>query len=385
LTEDRGAAVPLASNSAQVPPGANADPPLRAVAFDELPGWRADDALAAFRAFKASAAHMLEGRKELRNARAPSEALLGASRRAVEQECQDNAAARAFFEAQFTPWEIGPDQTAAFFTGYFEPEFEGSLERTPRFQAPILRRPPNLVTLAMGEALPDCDFTLTSAIRDGHRVLPCPDRADIETGAFDGRGFELVWLQDRVAVYIVQVQGCARVMLANGKIIRLRYGGRNGWPYTSIGRLLIGRGAIAADAMSLETLMGWLRAHPGQAESLMRENRSYVFFERADWLREHEGPIGGAGVSLTAGRSIAVDRGVWSYGLPFFIDVDRREIGAGSARWRRLMIAQDTGAAIVGQARVDIFFGSGAVAGTLAGRQRHHGRLFVFLPRARAK
>jgi membrane-bound lytic murein transglycosylase A len=370
---------PLADD-AQKPFDRGPDAPLRCVGFDELPGWRADDTLDAFRVFKRSAKHVLKRREALRAAKAPSKALIGVFRAAIEREPYCSTDARAFFESQFDPWEIGRND-AAFFTGYFEPEFEGSLERTSEFQAPILRRPSNLVTLSRGEIVPDCRFPLTSVIGDGNRAVPCPDRAAIEAGALHGRGLELVWLRDQTAVFVVQVQGSARVLLPNGKVIRLRYAGRNGWPYTSIGQLLIARGAIAAEVMSLEMLMGWLRAHPAEADALMRENRSYVFFELADYLQAHEGPIGGAGLSLTAGRSIAIDRDVWSYGLPFLIDVCRPEMGTGSGRWQRLMIAQDTGSAIVGRSRVDIFFGSGPAAGTVAGRQRHYGRLFVFLPR----
>jgi membrane-bound lytic murein transglycosylase A len=357
------------------------DASLGRVGFDALPGWRADDAFEAFSAFRRTARHVIQCGAELRACRLPSKALTAAFRAAIEHEGDTIVDARAFFEANFTPWEIGRNQEA-FFTGYFEPEFEGSMERTSRFQVPILRRPRDLVTLAQGDRAPNCDLPLTSAISNGNRLLPCPDRAAIEAGAFGAQGLELVWLEDRAAVFIVQVQGSARVLLPDGTTIRLRYAGRNGWPYTSIGRLLIARGAIAAQTMSLEGLMGWLRAHPTEGEALMRENRSYVFFERADSLEPSDGPIGGAGVSLTAGRSIAIDRGIWSYGLPFFIDVERPTRTASSGRWRRLMIAQDTGSAIVGGARVDIFFGAGAADGTLAGLQRHHGRLFVLLPRS---
>ena len=357
------------------------DASLWQVGFDELPGWREDDMFEAFSPFRRTANHVVEHGTALRACRSPGKALIATFRAAIKQEGDRMFDPRLFFEANFTPWEIGRNQEA-FFTGYFEPEFEGSMERSSRFQVPILRRPRDLVTLAQGERVPTCDLPLTSAISNGNRLLPCPDRAAIEAGALSAQGLELIWLEDRAAVFIVQVQGSARVLLPDGMSIRLRYAGRNGWPYTSIGRLLIERGAIAAQAMSLEGLMGWLRAHPAEGEALMRENRSYVFFERADSLKPQDGPIGGAGVSLTAGRSIAIDRGIWSYGLPYFIDVERPALDARLDRWQRLMIAQDTGSAIVGQARVDIFFGSGAEAGRLAGRQRHHGRLFVLLPRS---
>jgi membrane-bound lytic murein transglycosylase A len=361
-------------------------PALRAASFDELRNWAADDALAALQVFKAAAAFMLEGGAVLRPARVPSAMLLAVCRAALSARAHDAVEARAFFEAHFEPFEIFsdtplPPREKPFFTGYFEPGTKGALTPGPRFQAPILARPLDLVTLPRAERLPGSDEVLTSARRVARRLLPFPDRAAIEAGALAGQGLELVWLKDRVEVFIIQVQGSARVKLTDGRLIRLRYAGRNGWPYTSVGRLLIEKGAIAEHEMSLEVLTGWLRAHPREAEAILRRNRSYVFFAIETAHGPEEGPIGGAGVPLTAGRSIAVDRGLWCYGLPFWVDVDRPLSGGGWGRWQRLMIAQDTGAAIVGAGRVDLFVGSGAAAGTLAGRQRHHGRLFVLLPR----
>jgi membrane-bound lytic murein transglycosylase A len=354
---------------------------LRQVGFGELEGWGADDLAAAFRAFRAGASHTLDRRPELRPAQAPDEGLLAACRAALADAPRSGAEARAFFERWFAPWEVLPHKEAPFFTGYFEPEVEGSLARSQAFPCPILARPADLVTLPQGEILAGSDVPLSSVRRqvDG-RLLAYPDRAAIDKGALAGQGLELVWLRDRVEVFIIQVQGSARVRLADGNAIRLRYAGRNGWPYTSIGRLLIEKGAVAAEAMSLEALTGWLRANPEDAQALMRRNASYVFFAIDEALGPDDGPIGGAGLSLTRSRSIAIDRSLWPYGLPFWIDVDRPEPEGRFGRWQRLVIGQDTGAAIVGPGRVDVFFGSGAAAGALAGRQRHHGRAFVLLP-----
>ncbi|MBV9591323.1 MAG: murein transglycosylase A, partial [Hyphomicrobiales bacterium] len=353
---------------------------FRPATFCELRDWEKDDALAAFAVFKAGARAMIEGRGALRPAQAPSASLVEISRAALSQDPRGVFEARAFFEAHFEPFEIFPEATAEtnerpLFTGYFEPMTEGSRERSAKFQAPILKRPADLVTLPQGEHLEDCDMPLTSARREGERFLPFPDRAAIEEGALEGQGLELVWLKDRVEVFVVQVQGSAQVTFADGHRVRLRYDGSNGWPYTSIGRLLIEAGAIDSDEMSLEALTGWLRAHSEKAKSLMHRNRSYVFFALEDALRPEDGPIGGAGIPLTAGRSLAIDRDVWSYGLPFWVDVARVALDGGRDRWERLMVAQDTGTAIVGAGRIDLFIGSGAAAGAVAGRQRHHGRL----------
>jgi membrane-bound lytic murein transglycosylase A len=192
----------------------------------------------------------------------------------------------------------------------------------------------------------------------------------------------VLYLREPDEAFIIHVQGSARIRLTDGTVMRVAYAGRNGHPYTSIGRILVERGEIPLAEMSLERLMAWLRDHPGPARDLMRMNRSYIFFREATELAPEDGPIGGAGVPLTPGRSLAVDRALWSYGLPVWLEgelplsLDRTEpLG-------RLMIAQDTGSAIVGPARGDFFFGSGPEAGTRAGLLRHPVRFVVLRPKA---
>ncbi|MGH6869159.1 MAG: murein transglycosylase A, partial [Methylocella sp.] len=243
----------------------------------------------------------------------------------------------------------------------YEPIADGSLTRSRDFNAPVFAQPDNL---------------------DAHAVYP--DRAAIEAGALDGHAAPVAWLRDRVEVFFVQVQGSARVRLANGKVLRLVYAGRNGHSYTSIGRILIDAGEIARADMSLATIKHWIRAHgqyPGDAgAALMHRNKSYVFFSPHEECAPASGPIGGQGISLTALRSIAVDRAIWTYGLPFWIAADLPWRGSTPSPFRRLMIAQDTGAAIKGPARADIFFGSGDDAGARAGDIRHAGDIVVLLP-----
>ena len=179
---------------------------------------------------------------------------------------------------------------------------------------------------------------------------------------------------------MVHVQGSARVRLPDGQIIRLGYAGRNGHPYTSIGRILVDRGHIQPQDMSLARLKAWLRAAGQDGVRLMQQNRSYIFFKIEERLDLDQGPVGAAGLSLTPLRSIAVDRTLWHYGLPFWLNADIPWEGPQNAKFRRLMIAQDTGSAIVGPARADIFFGTGDPAGTLAGNIRHEAQLHVLLP-----
>jgi membrane-bound lytic murein transglycosylase A len=315
---------------------------MQSVGFDRLAGFGEDDALAAFRAFRGVA----EAAPPLRAAQAPSPALVSAFRAALAAEPADAEAARAFFVAHFEPRHVG----RGLLTGYYEPWVEGALAPSPEFSAPLLKRPADL-------------------------AAPYRTRAEIEAEMRD----PLVWLKDAVEAYLIQVQGSARVTLPDGRRRRLVYDGRNGRPYASIGRLLIEAGEIPEAEMSLARLKAWLRADPARGRALMRRNESFVFFRFGE--DDGEGPIGGAGRPLTPLRSLAVDRALWSYGLPFF--------PSGALPWRgereepfgRLMIAEDTGTAIVGPARADLFFGGGDEAGARAGAIRHEAEMFVLWPR----
>lgn len=333
------------------------------LAFADVRGFAEDDHAGAFAVFQRSCACVIEGRPSLRKAVPSSPALIEICRRALALHSPGGSRARQFFESHFRPFRVTTPQDAAlsgFFTGYYEPIVDGSLTPSADFTAPILA-PPRTVSAR-------------SAL---------PDRAAIEDGAIGDRASPIVWLRDPVEVFLIQVQGSARVRLEDGRSLRLVYAGRNGWPYTSIGRILIESGAIPQGAMSLAALKQWIRAHgqqPGEeGAELMRHNQSYVFFALAPGLDAEAGPIGGAGLSLTPLRSLAVDRDIYPYGTPIWIDADIPEAMPGS-RLRALMIAQDTGSAIVGPARADIFFGSGDEAGARAGAVRHGGEFIVFLP-----
>jgi membrane-bound lytic murein transglycosylase A len=309
--------------------------------------------------------------------------LIAAAEAAIRFGVGSGEAARAFFTAHFRPRRIvaGP----AFFTGYFEPVVDGSLTRSAEFSAPILSRPVDLVTLAADAPLPSPDGPLQAALRapDGS-LVPCPDRAAIETGVLAGRAEPILWLRDSVDVFIIQVQGSARVRLHDGRMLRLSYAGRNGWPYTSIGRILVEEAHIPAAEMSLARLKEWIRENGpevGQAGgALMQRNRSYVFFQAEEMTDDVPGPTGAHGVSLTPWRSLAVDRALWSYGLPFWIEAELPWHEPTPTAFRRLMIAQDTGSAIVGPKRADIYVGSGDEAGRIAGGFRHQGEMVVLLP-----
>jgi membrane-bound lytic murein transglycosylase A len=338
---------------------------LSRVSFADLDDFWQDDHIEAFQVFERSCAAIAANVPPPRKGVAASAALKAIAQAALRQEMREPAQARRFFEAYFRPFRMAAKipwaSDAGFLTGYYEPIVEGSLRPCRDFTAPVLGWPDNLDASA--------------------RIA---DRAAIEAGALDSHAAPVVWLRDPVEVFLVQVQGSARVHLADGSRLRLTYGGRNGHPYTSIGRILIDSGEIAEADMSLATLKQWIRAHgqnPGDAgAALMHRNKSYVFFSLHDECEPARGPLGGQGISLTALRSIAVDRAIWTYGLPFWIAADLPWRGSTSSPFRRLMIAQDTGSAITGPARADIFFGSGDDAGARAGDIRHAGNVVVFLP-----
>ncbi len=361
-----------------LPPGTRVAP----LAFEALPGWAVDDHAAAFAAFLETCRPVVENGPSLRVAAVPSPALVAICRKALATSPGVMPAqARAFFETNFTPFEIIPESGAGFLTAYFEPVIEASLERRDEFPVPVLARPADLVTLQPGERLSPPFDALQAARKTAGGLEPFPDRAAIWAGALDGQGFEVAWLRDHAELFITQVQGSARLRLPDGRMTRLVYSGRNGYPYTSIGRKLVESGEIPLPEMSLARLMGWLRANPARGRALMEENRSYVFFTRDDSAPQDRGPTGGAGVPLTAGRSLAIDRNIWPYGLPVQISVEPLMPEGGRRKIERLMIAQDTGSAIVGPARGDYFMGTGPGAGERAGLVRDACRFIVLWPK----
>ncbi|HZZ60717.1 MAG TPA: MltA domain-containing protein [Roseiarcus sp.] len=354
-------------------------PRLDPLAFEGLAGVHDDDCLAAFRCFARSARALVGGEPAPRPARKPTRALIEAAQAALASIPADGAEARRFFETRFRPFRVVPDP--GFLTGYYEPCVAGSLSETEAFRWPILARPRDLVRFAPGEAPQGFPEGVTGGrMRSDGLILPYDDREAIERERRD----PLVWVRDAVEAFLIHVQGAAQVELPDGRRARLAYDGRNGLPYRSIGRMLIEAGEIDERAMSLATLKAWLRAAGlGEGEkglTLMRRNRSFVFFRLVEDFDPGLGPVAGAGVALTPLRSIAVDRTLWSYGLPFWIEAELPWADGSPRPFRRLMIAQDTGTAIVGAARADIFFGSGDEAGARAAAIRHRGAFAVLSP-----
>jgi len=359
------------------------DSEFEPLSWSELDGWAADDHGAAFAGFQASCRAIINRRAKTAEARMLFRALGSVCRRALAAGKLESETARAFFEDNFRPARISRlGEPLGFLTGYYEPIVEGSRFPTRNFTVPLYRRPTDLVAPGARR-----NHGFPNKGKVGRRIpkrgtVPYYDRAEIEAGALDGRHLEICWLKDPIDAFFIHIQGSARVRLEDGELLRLNYDAHNGHHYTPVGRVLIERNIVPKEEMSLDRIREWMLAHPEEAPELRRQNRSFVFF-RITGLGSEQEALGAAGVSLTAGRSIAVDKALHVYGTPFFIEADLPiESSAPTTRFRRLMIAQDTGSAIVGPARADIYFGAGEDAGHIAGRIRHPGRFVMLIPRA---
>ncbi|MEH7829276.1 murein transglycosylase A [Gemmobacter denitrificans] len=304
--------------------------------FDELEGWRDDDPRPALAAFLTTCDLL----------KAPEWGPLCALARDAGDTPES---ARAYFELFYRPVLIGTPP--ALFTGYYEPELNGSPVRTPRFAWPIYARPPEL--------------------RDG---VVYHSRSAIENGALRGRGLEIAWLEDPVEVFFLHIQGSGRIRMPDGRVIRVGYAGKNGHPYRSVGQEMVRRGTHRPDQVSAQSIRSWVRANPGPGHAMLDHNPSYVFFRKLPDLPPEKGPIGAMGRSITGMRSIAVDPAYNPLGAPVWIEKSGRQ------PLHRLMVAQDTGGAIKGAQRADIFFGTGDDAGDAAGTVKDGGRMLVLLP-----
>jgi membrane-bound lytic murein transglycosylase A len=358
---------------------------LEPTSFDALHGFASDNFSEAFACFFRSARQLVSSAPPLRPGLGPRSDLVAVAQAAIATGgTLSGEEARTFFTSRFRPFTV---RGQGFVTAYYEPEVEARLTPEPEFAASVLPRPPDLVTLNETPIRGPAGESLTSARRcaDG-TLVPYFDRRAIEDDPNYDRAAAIAYVRDRVELFFMQVQGSARLRLPGGRLLALTYDGRNGHPYTSIGRLLIERGIVPQESMSLGAVKEALRSlgqDPGApGRLLMQENRSYVFFRQDESEERRLGPIGGAGCALTPLRSIAVDRSIWSYGLPFWIETAAPWRGAHKARFERLMIAQDTGSAILGPARADLFYGCGDDAGALAGMVRHSANFAVLLPRS---
>jgi membrane-bound lytic murein transglycosylase A len=354
------------------------------LSWADVPGWNDDDQLAAYQTFRTSCRSIAAPHEATTDARALGTSLRDPCRVARATEISDGAKARAFFEANFTPVKIsrlGEDD--GFVTGYYEPVVQGSRTQTDVYNVPVYRRPSNLFVKGYSQASPDLPNKGPVYRKIGRRKLvPYYDRGEIEDGVLAGRGIEICWLKNPTDLLFAQIQGSARVRLEDGSTVRINYDSYNGYPYTAVGRVLIDRGIVPREEMSMQKIRDWMEANPDGAKDVRRQNRSYIFFREVQ-LSEKDEAIGAQGVQLTPGRSIAVDKALHVYGTPFFIAGELPiESDKAKTPFRRLMIAQDTGSAITGPARADLYFGAGPDAGKIAGRLKSSIRFVMLVPKS---
>jgi membrane-bound lytic murein transglycosylase A len=353
------------------------------LAWSDVPGWNDDDQLAAYQTFRASCKSIAAQHDAPPDSKALGASLREPCRAARATEISDGAKARAFFEDNFVPLQISRlGEDAGFVTGYYEPIIEGSRVQTDVYNVPVYRRPSNLFMRGYSQASPDLPNKGQVFRKIGRRKLvPYYDRGQIEDGILAGRGIEICWLKDQTDLLFTQIQGSARVHLPDGSTLRINYDSYNGYPYTAVGRVLVERGIFTREEMSMQKIREWMEANPDGAKDLRRQNRSYVFFRELQ-LSDKDEAIGAQGIPLTPGRSIAVDKSLHVYGTPFFIAGELPiESERSKTPFRKLMIAQDTGSAIVGPARADLYFGAGPDAGKIAGRLKSNMRFVMLVPK----
>jgi membrane-bound lytic murein transglycosylase A len=368
-------ALPLAALGEGSGPIVLPDTQYEPVEWADLDGWTSDDHAAAFAAFLGSCRTLQNRHRQARELTAIPAALRDICEAARQAIPLDQEGAKKFFEDHFRPVRINKlGDTDGFLTGYYEPIIAGSRVPTGEFTAPLFRRPPNLVPAGrrkLGEAFPSKGVFVGRRV-GRRKIVPYYDRGQIEDGALDG------W---QVDVLFAQIQGSARVKLEDGTILRVNYDSHNGWPYTPVGRVLAEQKLMTRDQVSMQSIRDWMEANPEQAKEIRRQNKSYVFFRITDLATEDEA-VGGQGVRLMPGRSIAIDRALHAYGTPFFIQAELPIANQkAGTKFDRLMIAQDTGSAIVGPARADIYFGAGDEAARIAGRIKNTGVFVMLLPR----
>ena len=367
--------------SAAVSANALARPVLAKLAFSDMAGWHDYDASASLQAFRRSCGEIIATGHAFQR---PVE--FGGDRSDWVVVCaaaEHASSPKHYFETHFTPLRISdPVRPEGLFTGYFEPEADGSLAPSPDFPVPVYRKPHDLT--AFDDAASAATGLHYGRIVDG-AARGYFTRVEIEGGALAGRGLEILWLKSWADAFFIHIQGSGRVRLADGTLVRLAYSAKSGQPYTGIGRLLVDRGVLAEANMSMQAIRAWMADEPDAARALMRENKSYIFFRQVEVDDASRGPPGAQGVNLTPLVSLAVDRGIWMFGTPMWIMTDAPKGEAATlAPFVQLMIAQDTGTAIRGHIRGDVFWGAGPEAAQTAGHMKSPGGMIALLPNALA-
>ena len=361
------AAAALAAGCAAPPecPPAPAAVRFEAVPFEALPGWPGEGLGEALAALVRGCARI--------GAQSPLAAACTAARSVPPG---DEAAARAYFESAFAAYAIaGPAGSEGLVTGYYEPVIAASRRRDAHHRHPVYGVPRDLVVVELARQYPELARLRLRGRIEGGRLVPYWSRAEIDSGALALDAPVLAWAADALELFLLHVQGSGRLRLAEGGELRLAYAEQNGHPYRALGRHLVEQGELSAAEATLPAIRAWARAKPERLAAALAANPSYVFFRE----RAEEAPVGTLGVPLSAGHSVAVDPAYVPLGAPLYLE--SRDPLSGSAV-RRIVVAQDTGGAIRGAVRVDLYVGSGEAAGEAAGRMRERGRLWLLWPRA---
>lgn len=362
------------------------------IVFEDINGWEHDDHVSALSCFRMSARAFAKKSFVSRIAVPPSPALLKVAEKALEIDMSSisNLRARKFFEQNFQPMNFisgnrandGAGNTASkgFVTAYFEPEVEASRVKTEEFSYPLYNKPKDLVRLDPDNKPANLDPSLEWARKTDAGFEEFYDRGQIDNGALEGEGLELFWLRSVVEGFYIHIQGSARLLFSDGTSARVSYAGKTGHPYTSIGRIMVKQEILPLEKANMVNIRNWLEEDLERGVKMLHNNRSFIFFTE---LKGHDpdfGPIAAAGVQLTPGRSLAVDKSIHPYGTPVWLST-HLPLPGQEKPYQRLMIAQDTGSAIVGEQRGDIFIGSGREAGILAGSVRHDTDFIVLHPK----
>lgn len=371
---------------AEAPPS-DADLVLKRLPFTVIPGWETSDLVAMMPTFLQSCERI---------ARRPADApfgnhpLFGTVAEWIAL-CDDAPAMadrganalRYFFETRFEPYLVSDGaNTEGLFTGYYEAELRGSWQPDSRYSVPIYARPNDLISVDLGKFRAEWAGRSIAGRIVGDQFEPYPSRAEINNGALSGRQLEVLWVDSHVDAFFLHVQGSGRVLMENGGYVRVGYAGRNGQRYVAVGRELMAAGIIAQQDISMQTIRAWMEANPVASLALMNKNPSYVFFR----IMEEANPVGAQGVPLTPGRSLAVDNNFIPYGAILWLDTTDPRDPDRNTPLRRLVVAQDTGSAIRGPVRGDLFWGFGKEAAAAAGEMKERGAYYVLLPRrARAE
>ena len=355
---------------------------LRPIPFNGLAHWQNDDHDKAFEAFHRSCKKFIEDFSKSKSKSRNKQKRLKLCQLALKSRVTNKTQARHFFETYFHPHQVMVPPSRSLFTGYYEPEIKGSRTQSKKFYIPIYRRPDDLVNLINHKLRAKHNRRL-SAMRKAEKgkLRPYYTRQQIEQGALKGRDLEILYLSDPVDTFFMHIQGSARIRLEDDSIVRLGFDGKNGYPYSSIGRYLKNKHGFKPGDLGMVKLKTWLNADKVRGQKVMWVNKSFIFFRELKNMSAELGPLGASEVPLLAQRSLAVDASYHELGLPIWVSVPHLTHHGKTQGFHHLMIAQDVGSAIRGKVRGDIFWGSGAQAGKVAGNTKHRGRFYVLLPK----